>query len=137
MARTILVVDDDIDVIESITIPLEANDYRVVSTTDPKEALPLIARERPDLIFLDVMFPGNSTAGFELCRDIKADPVHAGIPVILVSAINQQFNMNFTSGKETQGWVPADLFIEKPLDIEQMLGIVRRFDETGSVAPPA
>lgn len=137
MTRTILVVDDDIDVIESITIPLEANDHRVVSTTDPKEVFALLERERPDLVFLDVMFPGNSTAGFEICRDIKAHEAYRGIPVILVSAINQQFNMNFNSGRETKGWIPADLFIEKPLDIEQMLGIVRRFDETGSVAGPA
>lgn len=137
MTRKILIVDDDVDVIESITIPLEANDFRVVSTTNPKETFALIERERPDLIFLDVIFPGNSTAGFEVCRDIKANPATRHIPVILISAINQQFNMNFSSGKESKGWVPSDLFIEKPLDIEQLLGIVKRFHETGSVVAPA
>ena len=137
MPRKILVVDDDIDVIESVKIPLEANGHTVVAVQDHRLAIETIEREKPDFVFLDVMFPGNSTAGFEICREIRDRREWRKMPVALISAINQQFNMNFTAGKETAGWVPADLFLEKPLDIEQMVEIVKRFDETGSVGGDA
>lgn len=131
--KKIFIVDDDVDVIESMEIPLVANGFKVSSTTDPTKVLDIMEKEKPDLVFLDVIFPGNSTAGFEVCREIKGNPKFKNTTVIILSAINQQFNMAFTAQKKTRDWLPSDLFLEKPLDVELLLKIVKHFQKTGNL----
>ncbi len=131
--KKIFIVDDDVDVIESMEIPLTANGFKVISTTEPGKVLEIMGKERPDLVFLDVIFPGNSTAGFELCREIKSHENFKNTPIIILSAINQQFNMAFSSQIKTYDWLPAELFLEKPLDVELLLKIVTHFQKTGNL----
>lgn len=80
----ILVVDDIPDTLELITNWLELHSFRTLQATSGPEALKLAVEGRPDLILLDVMMPKMD--GIETCRQLKANPRTAAIPVILVSA---------------------------------------------------
>ncbi len=81
----ILVVDDDPDLVESITMKLESNNFRVTKAYDGIEAWDKIKEERPDLIILDVMMPRKN--GYELCKEIKKDDQYKDITVVLLTAV--------------------------------------------------
>jgi CheY-like chemotaxis protein len=70
--KLILVVDDDPDLVEAISMKLESKDYRVEKAYDGIEAWDKIQEERPDLIILDVMMPRKN--GYELCDELKNNP---------------------------------------------------------------
>ena len=84
MAAKILVVDDNPDIVEMITVRLEANNYQVITALSGQEALDKIKQEVPDLILLDIAMPEMD--GFEVGRRLKMDPDTKKIPVIMVTA---------------------------------------------------
>ncbi len=83
--KTILIVDDDPDIVESTRVVLESAGYRVMSASNGAEATARIEREIPDLILLDIMM-AEPTEGFHLGYKLREDPVYAHIPIIIVSA---------------------------------------------------
>jgi putative two-component system response regulator len=85
---TLLVVDDVAENIEILNDILE-QDYRVKVATNGEKALSIVMSEQPpDLILLDIMMPGID--GYEVCRRIKANPARRGIPIIFVTAMEDQ-----------------------------------------------
>lgn len=114
---TVLVVDDEPDILLVLEMLLSAEGYRVRTASSGTEALALVQAERPDLVLADVMMPGID--GFELMRRM-ANEDSAGIPVILMSAAAE------TVGRKVE---PPTRFIPKPLDFDRLLALVR--DVTG------
>ncbi len=85
MAReTVLVVDDERDILELVTYNLEKDGYTVAAVTTGEEALTAVRSRRPDLLVLDLMLPGVD--GLEVCRRLKADPKTSGIPIVMLTA---------------------------------------------------
>ena len=84
MEQTILVVDDEPDVVALIERTLRAEGYEVLKAFDGISALDLVSQERPDLVLLDIMMPTMS--GYEVCQQITANPDTQGIPVVCVSS---------------------------------------------------
>src|SRR5438270_14035008 len=84
----ILVVDDTPANIRVMTAVLEPMGYRVLGAGSGPEALELVRRERPDLILLDLMMPGMD--GYEVCRQLRADPATSFLPVVMVTASNER-----------------------------------------------
>jgi len=82
--KTIMVVDDDPDVVDILTAILEAEGYDAVGTARSRDALRAMKHQHPDLLLLDIMMPEMD--GFEVLRHMKADPETEGIPVIAVTA---------------------------------------------------
>jgi DNA-binding response OmpR family regulator len=82
--KRILIVDDDAFIRRPLEFILREEGYESCCASDAEEGLHLIATRRPDLILLDVMMPGKD--GLTLCRELKADPRTADIPVVLLSA---------------------------------------------------
>src|ERR1700704_2427459 len=76
---SILVVDDDPEIVTMLTTRLGHRGYKVSSAGDGHRALELARREKPDLVLLDVMMPGKS--GWEVARALKQDPVTQGIKI--------------------------------------------------------
>lgn len=122
--KKILVVDDDSDIREMITLVLRSNGYEVSALDDVEDLPAELAANLPDLLILDVMFPENSTAGFDACRTIKADPRYAELPVIMLSAINETYNMAFSDRNASSPLMPASRFVEKPVDPDELIKIV-------------
>jgi len=118
----ILVVDDDPDLVESVSMKLESKNYRVEKAYDGVEAWEKIKEEKPDLIILDVMMPRKN--GYELCDELKADPKYNDIIVILLTAVGDAVtstSYTHTDGKTTM----ADDFIPKPIDLDKLMEIVK------------
>ena len=84
MAKTILVVDDDSDTLTLIGLTLQRRGFEVIKAQSGQQAINLLAHDRPDLVILDVMMPQMD--GYEVCREIKADPRTADLPVIMLTA---------------------------------------------------
>ena len=119
--KLILVVDDDPDLVESISMKLESKNYRVAAAYDGVEALEKIKEEKPALIILDVMMPRKN--GYELCRELKEDEEYKEIIIVLLTAVAEAVSStNYThhDGKTS----PADDFISKPIDLDRLMSIV-------------
>src|SRR4051794_4263667 len=114
---TVLVLNDEPDLIAACQMVLEANGYCAVGTTDPSEALPLAARLRPDVILLDWVMPG--TYGDEILRVLRSQPATAHIPVIMMSAL--------IDGEARSQAAGADAFLAKPFDVEQLAQAIESF----------
>lgn len=119
--QLILVVDDDPDLVESVSMKLESKNYRVAKAYDGVEAWDRIKTERPELVILDVMMPRKN--GYVLCNEIKNDPQYKDIVVVLLTAVADAVpntNYTHTDGKSTL----ADDFIPKPIDLDKLMEIV-------------
>lgn len=124
--QLILVVDDDPDLVESITMKLESGNFRVNQAYDGIEAWEKIKEERPDLIVLDVMMPRKN--GYELCKELKNDEKYKDINVVLLTAVGDAVTTTtytHMDGKTT----PADDFIPKPIDLDKLMEIVKDYLE--------
>ena len=117
MAGTILVVDDEKSIRELLIFNLEKAGYQVGETEDGLAALEKIRREKPDLVVLDLMLPGMD--GMEVCRNLKVQPLTAGIPVIMVTARNEEIDK--VIGLE----LGADDYITKPFSPRELVARVK------------
>ncbi len=114
--HTVLVVDDSPTAQRIIRLAIEAGGYRVLTASDGEEAVNVAARERPDLVVLDIILPKKN--GFQVCRHLKADPETAGIKVVLLSSKSHE--MDILWGKR-QG---ADGYLTKPFESVQLLACI-------------
>lgn len=120
--KLILVVDDDTDLVEMVTMKLESKDFRVAKAYDGIEAMTKIKEERPALIILDVMMPRKD--GYILCDELKKSDEYKDIVIILLTAVTDAISStNYThmGGKTTL----ADDFIPKPIDMDKLIEIVQ------------
>jgi two-component system alkaline phosphatase synthesis response regulator PhoP len=120
--QLILVVDDDTDLVEALSMKLESENFSVAKAYDGIEGFEKIKEQRPALVILDVMMPRKD--GFQLCDELKNDETYKDIPVILLTAVADAVNStNYThmGGKTTL----ADDYIPKPIDLNKLMEIVR------------
>lgn len=106
--RKILVVDDDEMILETVRLALTQAGYQAEVMTQGEKALDRIREWRPDLVILDIYFPGFD--GLDLCRKLKADPATSPIPVMIFSGSNETVDV--------MGGIEAGAFqyITKPVD---------------------
>lgn len=121
-SRKILAVDDSPTISEMIRTILEKVGYEVVSAYDGVEALEKVKQEMPDLIILDVNMP--KLDGFRVCRLLKFDRNYRHIPVIMLTARDEEENIK--TGIKTG----ADLYLTKPIEPEKLLEAVGKFLES-------
>jgi two-component system, chemotaxis family, response regulator PixH len=115
---TVLLVEDSLTEAEIITRYLHQVGVKVVSAKSGEEAMEKMLNERPDLIVLDVILPGQS--GFELCRELKGDPDTVAIPVVICSTKDTE------ADKLWGNLLGADAYIPKPVDQQEFQQTVRR-----------
>ena len=97
---------------------LRSRGYETAIETDCGKTLDRIRERRPDAIILDVMFPENDTAGFEVARAIRR--TFGELPVLLLTAVNQSFPLGFSNKDLDPTWLPAVGFLEKPVDFDHL-----------------
>jgi adenylate cyclase len=117
MTARILVVDDVPKNVKLLADLLGAKGYEAVTAASGEEALAKVAADKPDLVLLDVMMPGLD--GYAVCRAIRADPAHAMLPVVLVTALDPA--QERVKGLEAG----ADDFLNKPVNQAELLARVR------------
>lgn len=116
--KKILLVDDEKDLVETLTFRLEANDYEVIQAHDGQDGLNKAKSESPDLIILDLMLPKMD--GYKVCSLLKKDEKYAKIPVVIftVRAQDSDKRMGMDSG--------ADAYVVKPFEPQVLL---KKIDE--------
>ena len=123
-AKTILVVDDDLDILEQHALLLKADGYNVVQASSVAEAEETILTVRPDLAILDLMME-DKDAGFVLCNQLKR--LYADLPVIIVSNVTPTTGLDFRPrNAEERSWVRADVMLNKPIVAERLRSEIRR-----------
>lgn len=117
----IKIIDDDLDLAEDLSLLLKNAGHAISTRDDTEGAIEVLIEEKPDLLILDVMFPENPAGGFDLAREIRNTPALKDLPVILLTAINQEFPMDFSSRDIDVEWMPVQYFLEKPVAPEVLL----------------
>ncbi len=123
MSKKILVVDDDVDVLETRKIVLEHNNFEVVTATNIKVAEEILNKGSIDLIILDVMMEKDSD-GFNFAQFVKGDERFKSIPIILATAVNQRTKFKFDLEKDGN-FLPVEKFMEKPIDPDDLIATIR------------
>ena len=113
MKNTILVVDDEQDVVRLLVSNLKRAGYETLTAEDGDRALAKARSDKPDLIILDLMLP--SISGLEVCRSLKGDPGMAGMPIIMLTARHEEIDrvVGFELG--------ADDYVTKPFSPREMV----------------
>jgi CheY-like chemotaxis protein len=124
MTKTILVVDDDIDQLDYVSMILKADGYNVIRAQGQKDGEDAILSAIPDLAILDLMME-NMDSGFVLCHQIKR--LYPDTPVILLTAVESETGMHFSpSSGGAASWIKADVLLNKPVRPEQLRNEVTR-----------
>ena len=126
MARTILVVEDDATLRETLVDALEVEGFRVIAAADGRDALVRFRADKPDLVLLDLMLPELS--GIEVCRIIRAE---SGVPIVMLTAKDSELDK--VVGLE----LGADDYVTKPFSLRELSARIRaHFRRSEQVAAP-
>jgi len=115
--KKILLVDDEKDLVETVTFRLEAAGYEVVPAYDGQEGFEKAKSEKPDLIILDLMLPKMD--GYKVCRMLNFDGKYKKIPILMFTARAQE------SDKKIGEEVGANDYITKPFEPQALLGKIK------------
>jgi CheY-like chemotaxis protein len=125
--KTVLIIDDDRDYVRAIQALLESSGYKVRSASNGREGLQLAKTMEPDLVLLDVMM-SERTEGFFVLQEMRRVPSLTHTPVIVVSSIYSD-EPAFRVDPEA-GWLPANLFLTKPVEPARLLAEAARLTGT-------
>jgi len=114
--KTILIVDDNDDIITTYRVVLDRLGYDVVVVRDGLEVQNVVEKVKPDLVLLDVLLPGLS--GSEVCKSIKEK---ADIPVVAITASVS------ADTRKRMSEVGADEFLLKPIDVSDLNRVIKQF----------
>jgi len=117
IAKKILVVDDEPNIVELLQSRLEKNGYSVIGAYDGQAALDRTYQEKPDLIILDIMLP--KIDGYHVCQTLRSDKKFKAIPIIMLTArtLAQDIKMGMDLG--------AVSYVQKPFNPDVLLGIIQ------------
>jgi DNA-binding response OmpR family regulator len=111
--KTILIADDEPNIVISLEYLLQRDGYRVVVARDGQEALDAIAASPPDLVLLDVMLPRVS--GFEVCQTVRENPALAAMPIVMLTAKGREVEVSKGMA------LGANAYITKPFSTQELL----------------
>lgn len=122
-SRTVVIIDDDPDFLMAVRHLLESAGYDVRTAVDGEEGFSAALETRPAVILLDVMMR-ERTEGFFTLQRIRATPSLCTTPVIVISSIYTEWPA-FSIAPEA-GWLPADLFLAKPVEPARLVAEIDR-----------
>jgi len=115
----LLIVDDDEDFATAVATVLRVKGHEVRMELDLSAAVRSMTERRPDLLLLDVMFPEDSTGGFELARTMRWRHENLkDVPILMLTAVNTRFPLGFSEKDIDDDWMPVTEFLEKPIDLD-------------------
>ena len=118
MTHTVLVADDEPNILLSIEFLMKREGHRVLVARDGHEALMRIRTERPDLVLLDVMMPGQT--GFEVCQAVRADDALRAVRILMLTAKGRETDVSKGLA------LGADAYMTKPFSTQDLAAEVRR-----------
>lgn len=131
----ILIVDDDEDFAQTTATVLRNEGHEVQIELDTDDAVQSMQKKTPDLAVLDVMFPEDASAGFELVRFMRHESEQLKmIPILMLTAINTRFPLGFGPKDIDDDWLPVTEFLEKPVDFDVLVNKVSKLLSQNSTA---
>ena len=122
MARKILIIDDDVDLVTANQTALELAGFEVVAAYTGAEGLARARDDRPDAIVLDVTME-TMGAGFKVARQLREDEATRETPLIMLTSINRG-DAGLRYGAD-EDWNPVDVFLDKPVSADRLVAEVR------------
>ena len=127
----VMLVDDDEDFASAAADVLTGAGHEVRVELDIDNAVKNMEERLPDLVVLDVMFPEDPSAGFELARTMQHhNEKLKGIPILMLTAVNAKFPLGFGTHDIDDNWLPVADFLEKPIDLDVLVdkvnGLLKR-----------
>jgi two-component system alkaline phosphatase synthesis response regulator PhoP len=124
---SILVVDDDPEIVTMLSARLGKRGYQVSTASDGNKAIEAAKKQKFDVVLLDVMMPGKS--GWEVARALKQDPETQNVKIVMVSAIGEKTN------EITAPIYGADAHVDKPFEFEHLERVIARLLLGDQAAP--
>lgn len=124
----IYIIDDDRDIVDAMTMVLESEGHEIAFQNDEDDVVGNVSGFGAELIILDVIFPENDGAGFEIARKLKHDEKTKNIPIAMLSAVNEkgQYSGSFSNADKDDVYLPVDEFVEKPLVPAELVKLVNK-----------
>ena len=119
-AKKILIIDDDVDFVESTRVVLEAKGYKVSSAGNREAGFEKVKQISPDLILMDVMMEKMSD-GFDLTRKLKSEEEYKDIPILMLTSIGEKTGFGFSDVAGDKTWLPVDDYAEKPIAPDKLI----------------
>lgn len=119
--KTILVVDDEPDVITFLSTLLEDNGYAIMSAENGEEALNRVKENPPHLVTLDITMPEKS--GVRFYREMKESDEWKSIPIVMVTGISDDFEKFISTRRQVP---PPEGYIHKPIDPKEILEVIAK-----------
>lgn len=116
MGKNVLLIEDEPNIIEAIRFILSRDGWNVKTHSDGANAIEAVRAKQPDIVILDVMLPGKS--GFDILRELRADPAHAALPILMLTARGQQKDRDMAQA------AGVSVFMTKPFSNTEMLNAV-------------
>jgi CheY-like chemotaxis protein len=120
--KTVIVIDDDPDVLEATKVILEGAGFAVVTAPTGQEGMSRVREGGIDCILLDVMM-AKDTEGFHVAQELKADPKTARVPIIMLTSVSKKTGFEFSPAAD-KDFMPVELFLEKPVDPKRLVQAV-------------
>jgi twitching motility two-component system response regulator PilH len=121
--KKVLLVDDDRDFLEMHTAVLEHRGYEVITARNANECMAKLEEVKPDIVILDVMME-QFDSGFKASEKIKK--IHKDLPVMLLTSIGAQTNLDFSSSEEVLKVSGADILLDKPVSPKVLIDEIER-----------
>lgn len=126
--KTLLLVEDDPDLLEVLRLTFEIEGFRLVLATDGEQALDKARRHAPDLMILDLMLP--KLDGIEVCRRLRSEPAFQRLPILMLTAKGEETDIVLGLG------IGADDYLVKPARPRELVARVRSLLRRSSSAQP-
>src|SRR5262245_34269675 len=110
---TVLIADDDPEILTLLSIRLKREGYKVLEAADGLQTLQMARSQRPDLVLLDVMMPGKN--GWEVARELRNDRELSHIGIVMLTAIGEKVN------EMTSPLYGAADYVDKPFDFAELV----------------
>jgi CheY-like chemotaxis protein len=126
MAKKILIVDDEPDVVTFLSTLLRRVGYETITASDAEEGLEKVRSEKPDLISLDLLLPHKT--GINLLQELRTNKETSSIPIVVVTGFHRENvpQMDFKEWFQENFARPPEAYIEKPVDKKNFLAAIRR-----------
>ena len=122
--KTVIIIDDDVDILEAVKLTLEAAGYAVLTASGGQEGLDAIRKQPVNLVILDVMM-ARDTEGFHVAQEIKGDPKLAATPILMMTSVSAKSGFKFDPKTDSE-YMPVDDYVEKPVDPAVLLARVAK-----------
>lgn len=130
--QKILVADDDLDIVEQLSVILTSKGYEVATAASQRETEEVLLRFQPDLAIIDLMME-QKDSGFVLCHQIRK--IYPDTRIILLSAVMAETGISFDEQSESsRSWIKADKIMDKPVRAEQIRAEIHRLLGTEATA---